>query len=225
MPVGTNGGRRGPGSQAGATAGGPCPRWPGPPVRSRICSRPGRVRTPGQARAGTGAVRSRDWLDGPVAAPREERQNPATGWSGAAGAGPGAVLMSRDQVPRIGSALVRPARRDRAGGRGDRGRGGPGGGDGTGRGRRPVGARRREIPAGLDDVLEAWVGLARRLSGHRRAWPELCVRARRRGCGLSGPACGQLGTRPAAIGAASAMAGAGAGGSRRGYLAGWALPG
>jgi hypothetical protein len=81
MPVGTNGCPQGswqPGQRhfcqaLSAKVGG----MPGLPVRSRIPSQPGE-QSAGQARTGTGAVRSRDCLDAQVATPREDRQNPAT---------------------------------------------------------------------------------------------------------------------------------------------------
>ena len=41
-----------------------------------------------------------------VTTPREERQNPTTGWSGAAGASLGAVIMSAGRAPRIASASI-----------------------------------------------------------------------------------------------------------------------
>jgi len=56
----------------------------------------------------------------------------------------------------------RPARRDRAGGHGDRGRGGPGGGEGTRRavsGQCPASAR----SCGPHDMLSVRAGLAGRL--------------------------------------------------------------
>jgi hypothetical protein len=68
MPVGTNGCHQGTESPATASPKRPYPQgiwgYPEQPVRSRIPSQP-TDQSAGQARTGTGAVRSRDCLDAP----------------------------------------------------------------------------------------------------------------------------------------------------------------
>jgi hypothetical protein len=117
MPVGTNGCHQSTESPAMASPERPYPQgiwgYPEQPVRSRVPSQP-TDQSAGQARTGVGAVRSRDCLEAQVTAPREEPQNPTTGWSGGQRQ-PGAVMMSagRGAADRLGLDPGQGTRRER----------------------------------------------------------------------------------------------------------------
>jgi hypothetical protein len=91
MPVETNGCHQGTESPATASPERPYPQgiwgYPEQPVRSRIPLLP-TDQGAGQARAGTGTVRSRDCLDAQVTTPPERAPGPRRGWSGAVSASP-----------------------------------------------------------------------------------------------------------------------------------------
>jgi hypothetical protein len=110
MPVGTNGCHQGTDNPATASPERPYPQgiwgYPEQPVRSRIPSQP-TDQSAGQARTGTGAVRSRDCPD----APGHNSPGRALGLhDGMVRRGqrqPGAVIMSAGRAPRIASARDR----------------------------------------------------------------------------------------------------------------------
>jgi hypothetical protein len=103
MPVGTNGCHQGAESPTTASPERPYPQgiwgYPEQPVRSRIPSQP-TDQSAGQARAGTGAVRSRDCLDPQVTAPLGRAPEPHDGMVRRGQRQPGAVIMSAGRAPR-----------------------------------------------------------------------------------------------------------------------------
>jgi len=146
LSVGTNGCHQGTESPARPLLTGPVRKesgMPGAARGSRIPSQP-TDRSAGQARTGTGAVRSRACLDAPCDNSPGRTPEAHDGMVRRGQRQPGAVIMSAGRAPRIARPRSRPARRDRAGGHGDRGRDEPSG-EGTrrGRGRRPVSGRHR----------------------------------------------------------------------------------
>ena len=168
MPVGTNGSHQGTESPATASSERPYPPgiwgYPEQPVRSRPPQQPA-DQSAGQARTGTGTVRSPYCPDAPrVTTPpgrapepprrRDDLARSAPAWRRDHVSGPGAA-------DRPGLDPASPAGTGQAGG-GDRGRGGAGDGEDTRRGRGAL----RSVPVPVS-YLRVWMTCSRAGPG----WP------------------------------------------------------